>query len=52
MRQSPGVKVWQRNYDDSVIRHERGWDRLREYIENNPRQWEMDQLHPNVPSKW
>jgi REP element-mobilizing transposase RayT len=52
MRQSPGVKVWQRNYYDSVIRNERGRDRLRDYIENNPRQWEIDQLHPNIPSKW
>lgn len=52
IRQTPGIKVWQRNFYESIIRSERGLGRVRDYIQNNPRQWEIDQLHPGVPSKW
>lgn len=38
LRQTPGVKVWQHNYYDSIIRSERGLERIREYIRNNPKQ--------------
>lgn len=31
-----GVKFWQRNYYEHVIRNERALLRIREYIENNP----------------
>ena len=26
--------------------------RIRQYITDNPMQWELDQLHPNNLSKW
>jgi len=42
MRNSPGVRVWQRNYWEHVIRNENELNRIREYIINNPLQWEMD----------
>ena len=48
MRQSPGVSIWQRNYFEHVIRNEADYRRITEYVENNPRQWEEDSLHP----KW
>ena len=51
-RQTAGVKVWQRNYYEHIIRSENSLNRLREYIANNPQQWETDQLHPRNPSKW
>ena len=44
--------VWQRNYYEHVVRDERELQILREYLQNNPKQWEIDQLHPNNPSKW
>ncbi len=44
--------IWQRNYYEHIIRNERELGILREYIQNNPKRWEIDQLHPNNPSKW
>ncbi len=52
MRDTPGVKLWQRNYYEHIVRNDESLERLRTYIANNPRQWQIDQLHPNVPSKW
>ena len=37
-----GNRVWQRNYYERIIRNERGLDAIREYIINNPTQWEAD----------
>ncbi len=39
---------WQRNYYENVIRSEEDVQRVREYIINNPIQWEMDENHPDV----
>lgn len=52
MRRTSGVPVWQRNYYEHIIRNEESLDKVREYIINNPLTWELDQLHPNNPSKW
>ncbi len=41
----PG-KLWQRNYWEHIIRNEQESNRIREYIRNNPLQWELDKLHP------
>ena len=38
--------VWQRNYWDHIIRNEQELNRIREYIQNNPAQWEMDRMNP------
>jgi len=38
--------VWQRNYWEHVVRDESELERIREYIQNNPAQWEMDRLNP------
>jgi putative transposase len=34
--------IWQRNYHDRIIRNQQELDRYREYIDNNPQQWELD----------
>ncbi|NES72383.1 MAG: hypothetical protein F6K24_47905 [Okeania sp. SIO2D1] len=44
--------VWQRNYYEHIIRNETSLNQLRQYIVENPLKWEIDQLHPNNPSKW
>ena len=36
MRGTPGQKVWQRGYNDRIIRNEVELDKLRDYIRNNP----------------
>jgi REP element-mobilizing transposase RayT len=46
-----GQTVWQRNYWEHVIRNEKELAYLREYIQNNPLQWELDQLHPAYEAK-
>jgi REP element-mobilizing transposase RayT len=43
-RQTPGVKLWQRNYCEHVIRNEHDLAEIREYIHNNPLKWESDTL--------
>lgn len=44
--QADKLRIWQRNYWEHVIRNERQLQALREYIRENPRQWQRDSLHP------
>jgi putative transposase len=37
-----GVPVWQRNYYDRIIRNQLEFDRVRQYIINNPQNWDTD----------
>jgi putative transposase len=46
LRHTPGVPVWQRNYYEHVVRGDNELNRIREYIANNPLQWEMDRENP------
>ena len=46
LRYTVGTPVWQRNYYEHVIRNEAELARVREYIQNNPAQWEMDTENP------
>ncbi len=41
--QTPGAKIWQRNYFEHIIRNEKDLQRIREYIFNNPLNWESDE---------
>jgi putative transposase len=41
----PG-RFWQHRYHDHVIRNERELNAIREYISNNPLQWELDRENP------
>ena len=38
--------VWQRNYYEHIIRDEDDLMRIREYIDNNPAQWALDEENP------
>lgn len=46
-----GAQLWQRNYYEHIIRDQADYDRIAEYIENNPRQWAEDTLHPSYTPK-
>jgi REP element-mobilizing transposase RayT len=48
-RDTPGAPFWQRNYYDQIIRDEAHLTAVRQYILNNPANWEADKLHPNAP---
>jgi len=39
-------KLWQRNYYEHIIRDEKELQLIREYIVNNPMQWELDTENP------
>jgi REP element-mobilizing transposase RayT len=42
LRNNQDFPIWQRNYYESIIRDEKGLTAIREYIFNNPRQWQND----------
>ena len=43
-RQNTNVKiVWQRSFYDQIIRSENSLKKIREYIVNNPAQWDDDE---------
>jgi len=41
------AKFWQRNYFEHVVRDERELRAIRQYIVDNPEQWDMDRDNPN-----
>jgi putative transposase len=46
MRQNTSIhQVWQRNFYEHIIRNETELNGIREYIQNNPARWELDDLH-------
>ena len=51
-RGTPGLRVWQRNYYEHILRGETSLERLRNDSAENPARWEQDQLHPDNPSQW
>jgi REP element-mobilizing transposase RayT len=40
--QSFNGKLWQRNYYEHIIRDEKSYRRISEYIMNNPKNWKDD----------
>ena len=46
LRGISGFPVWQRNYYEHIIRSEKELHRIREYIQSNPINWEMDRENP------
>ena len=48
VRGTPKTPVWQRNYYEHVIRNEGSLQRIREYILNNPAQWDLDPENPEA----
>jgi len=54
MRQNTDVYyVWQRNYYEHIIRDEQSYQRISEYIINNPAKWADDKFYKewNSPKK-
>jgi putative transposase len=47
----PG-RLWQRNYYEQIIRDEDELNRLRQYIVDNPVNWETDEEDPNRIRMW
>lgn len=43
-------RMWQRNYFEHIIRDNRSYDEISDYILNNPFTWEKDKLYINYPN--
>ncbi|MFN2151769.1 MAG: transposase, partial [Anaerolineales bacterium] len=43
---SPGTPPWQRNYYEHIVRNDIELHAIREYIQNNPLKWDLDQDNP------
>jgi putative transposase len=42
LQKTPRLSIWQRNYYEHIIRNEEEYDRIKEYILNNPSKWNED----------
>ncbi len=42
-----GDRLWQRGYYDHIVRDEKDLHRVRQYIDNNPLAWALDEENPN-----
>lgn len=51
VRGKTGVKLWQRNYYEHIIRDSSDFYRIRQYIKNNPLKWGADYLTGNNGNK-
>ena len=45
LRKTPGIKLWQRNYYEHIIRDEDDLIRIRNYVINNPMNWKDDKYY-------
>ena len=41
---SLNYKIWQRNYYEHIIRNEKSYQRISEYIITNPQKWDIDKF--------
>ena len=46
--ENPDMQVWQRSFHDHVIRNQTDYERIWNYIEDNPRKWEEDCFYTAV----
>ncbi|MDO9121679.1 MAG: hypothetical protein Q7U31_07835, partial [Anaerolineaceae bacterium] len=46
-RNTPGVSVWQSRFYDHIIRDEKDYDNIVNYIYMNPSNWETDEEFDN-----
>ena len=51
LRNTPGTKNWQRDYYDHIIRNEKSYQNIKNYIVNNPVKWEDDKFNSKNQDK-
>ena len=52
IRYHSDLPFWQRNYYESIVRDETHLSNIKEYIGNNPQNWEDDAENPHNSSEW
>lgn len=45
-RKGSSTQIWQKSFYDHIIRDDKDLDRVREYILNNPTNWQLDEMNP------
>jgi REP element-mobilizing transposase RayT len=50
IRKTPGCPLWQRNYYEHIIRDEESFFAVRQYIRDNPANWDEDEENPLAKS--
>ena len=45
IRNTPGFRVWQRNYYEHIIRNQAAFNNISEYIRYNPQKWDRDRFY-------
>jgi len=45
LNNSPGNPVWHRNYYEHIIRNDTSYEKISEYIMNNPLNWQKDEYN-------
>lgn len=41
----PNIKIWQKSFNDRIIRNEKGYQEIWQYIDTNPQKWEEDSFY-------
>ncbi len=44
-RKTPKMRVWQYRFHDHIIRNDSSYQRIKQYIENNPADWKGDKFY-------
>lgn len=45
-----GKSIWQDSFHDHVIRNQKDYDMIWQYIENNPKKWQLDCFYKKQPT--
>ena len=46
--EQPGRMIWQRSFHDHIIRDEKDYLKIWQYIDENPRKWELDCFYQDM----
>ncbi|MBE6882227.1 MAG: transposase [Ruminococcaceae bacterium] len=46
---SPGKKIFQTSFYDEIIKNQKAYDEISEYVYENPVKWEEDELYCSIP---
>ena len=47
LNDTPGYKLWQRNYYEHIIRTQKSYENISNYIQSNPLKWDSDCMNPS-----
>ncbi len=48
LKETQGRQFWQPRFYDHIVRNDKDLNRIRQYIHDNPNQWQYDLNHPNL----